>query len=58
MDATLAQKIATHPSYVKLKHARTSFGWWLTAAMMVVYYGFILLVALTSRCWPPASATA
>ena len=45
MDATLAQKIATHPSYVKLKHARTSFGWWLTAAMMVVYYGFILLVA-------------
>ena len=45
MDATLAQKIATHPSYVKLKHARTSFGWWLTAAMMIVFFGFILLVA-------------
>ncbi|HVQ03406.1 MAG TPA: DUF485 domain-containing protein, partial [Burkholderiaceae bacterium] len=24
---------------------RSRFGWWLTLAMMVVYYGFILLVA-------------
>ncbi len=45
MDANLAERIAAHPSYQKLKARRTSFGWWLTAAMMVVYYGFILLVA-------------
>jgi len=45
MDAKLAQQIAAHPSYQKLKAARTSFGWWLTAAMMLVYYGFIVLVA-------------
>lgn len=45
MDANLAQKIAAHPTYQKLKHARSSLGWWLTAAMMVVYYGFIVLVA-------------
>jgi uncharacterized membrane protein (DUF485 family) len=45
MDQQLAMRIASHPSYQKLKARRTSFGWWLTAAMMVVYYGFILLVA-------------
>ena len=45
MEANLALRIAAHPSYQKLKARRTSFGWWLTAAMMVVYYGFILLVA-------------
>ena len=45
MEANLALRIAAHPSYQALKARRTSFGWSLTAAMMVVYYGFILLVA-------------
>jgi uncharacterized membrane protein (DUF485 family) len=45
MEADLALRIAAHPTYQKLKARRTVFGWWLTAAMMVVYYGFILLVA-------------
>jgi uncharacterized membrane protein (DUF485 family) len=45
MDAALATKIASHPKYQELKAKRTSFGWWLTLAMMVVYYGFIMLVA-------------
>ena len=45
MQDDLAQRIASHPKYKELKAKRTSFGWWLTAAMMVVYYGFILLVA-------------
>lgn len=45
MDAALATKIASHPKYQELKSKRSSFGWWLTAAMMIVYYGFILLVA-------------
>lgn len=45
METNLALRIAAHPSYQKLKAQRSSFGWWLTAAMMVVYYGFIMLVA-------------
>jgi len=45
MDDALAKRIESHPSYQKLKARRTSFGWWLALAMMVVYYGFILLVA-------------
>jgi uncharacterized membrane protein (DUF485 family) len=45
MQADLAQRIAANPKYQELKSKRTSFGWVLTIAMMVVYYGFILLVA-------------
>lgn len=45
MDIELARRIAAHPKYQELKAARTAFGWWLTGAMMVVYYGFILMVA-------------
>ncbi len=45
MDADLTQRIATHPQYLALKTRRSRFGWWLTAAMMLVYYGFIVLVA-------------
>jgi len=45
MDVTLTQRIVNDPRYQELKSRRSRFGWWLTAAMMVVYYGFILLVA-------------
>lgn len=45
MEQDLAQRIAAHPQYQELKAKRTSFGWWLTLAGMVSYYGFILLVA-------------
>ncbi|MGZ5184010.1 MAG: DUF485 domain-containing protein [Caldimonas sp.] len=45
MDEDLASRIASNPKYQELKAKRTRFGWTLTWAMMVVYYGFILLVA-------------
>lgn len=45
MNDTLVAKVATHPKYQELKARRTRFGAWLTVAMLVVYYGFILLVA-------------
>ncbi|MDP2256097.1 MAG: DUF485 domain-containing protein [Polaromonas sp.] len=45
MNDDLAQRIASNPKYQELKAKRSSYGWWLTLAMMVVYYGFILLVA-------------
>jgi uncharacterized membrane protein (DUF485 family) len=45
MDRDLAQRIAGDPNYKALKAERTRFGWILTLAMMVVYYGFVLLVA-------------
>jgi len=45
MDTDLTRRIAAHPKYQELKAKRTSLGWWLALAMMIVYYGFILLVA-------------
>ena len=45
MDDDLVRRIASHPKYQELKAKRTSFGWWLTLAMLVAYFGFILLVA-------------
>lgn len=45
MDIDLAHRIAASPNYQALKSRRTRFGWTLTALMMAVYYGFILLVA-------------
>jgi len=45
MEDQLAQRIAAHPDYIALKAARTRFGWTLAVMMLVVYYGFILLVA-------------
>lgn len=47
MDTTLADRIAADPNYQTLKSTRMRFGWTLTVAMLVVYYGFILLIAFS-----------
>ena len=49
MEDDLVQRIASNPKYQELKAKRTSYGWLLTLAMMVVYYGFILLVAFNKE---------
>ena len=49
MQTDLAARIAAHPKYQELKHKRSAFGWWLTIAMLVVYYGFIVLVAFNKE---------
>ena len=49
MKDDLVQRIASHPKYQELKSKRSSFGWWLTLSMMVVYYGFVLLVAFNKE---------
>jgi uncharacterized membrane protein (DUF485 family) len=41
----LVNKIQTHPKYLELRKKRNSFGWGLTLLMMVVYYGYIALIA-------------
>ncbi len=45
MEDELVQKILKNPKYHELKNKRSKFGWRLTWAMMIVYYGFITLVA-------------
>lgn len=45
METPLVERIIADPNYQALRHRRLSFGWTLTIAMLVVYYGFILLIA-------------
>jgi uncharacterized membrane protein (DUF485 family) len=44
IDPTVA-RIQANPKYQELKRKRSGFGWWLTLLMMVVYYGYIALIA-------------
>lgn len=45
MHDDLVQKIKRDPNYHQLVKSRSRFGWALTALMMLVYYGYILLIA-------------
>ena len=44
MDPLIA-KIEANPKYHDLRRKRNLFGWSLTALMVVVYYGYIALIA-------------
>jgi uncharacterized membrane protein (DUF485 family) len=45
MHDPVIAKIQNHPKYAELKQARDGFGWQLTIIMLVVYYGYISLIA-------------
>lgn len=45
MDQDIVRKIENNPHYIQLVKDRTLFGWLLAFAMLLVYYGFILLIA-------------
>jgi len=41
----MVAKIEANPKYRELRTKRNSFGWTMTILMMVVYYGYIALIA-------------
>ena len=45
MQNDMVTKIVANPKYQQLVSARSSYGWILTAIMMVVYYGYIAVIA-------------
>ena len=45
MKDDLGDRIRANPKYQELVSKRNSYGWIMTALMMIVYYGYILLVA-------------
>lgn len=49
MDQHLVQRIESNPHYIQLVRDRTRFGWLLTLAVLLVYYGFILLIAFNKE---------
>ncbi|WP_448207996.1 DUF485 domain-containing protein [Azospirillum sp. sgz302134] len=46
MDESLRKKIQANPKYRTLVARRMGLAWLLSATMVVVYYGYILAVAL------------
>lgn len=45
MRDPVVDKIQSHPKYLELRTKRSGFGWLLTILMLVVYYGYIALIA-------------
>jgi len=45
MQEDMVQKIKSNPKYQHLVSTRKRFAWILTALMLVVYYGYVLLIA-------------
>lgn len=41
----IAQRISANPKYQELRSKRNRIGGWLTVLMLVVYYGYIALIA-------------
>jgi len=45
MSDPVVDKIQKNPKYLELKTKRNNIGWALTILMLVVYYGYIALIA-------------
>ena len=45
MEDNLVQRIKADPDYHKLVSRRSRYGWVLSVIMLVVYYGYISLIA-------------
>jgi uncharacterized membrane protein (DUF485 family) len=43
VEDDIVQRVKADPNYHKLVKTRSSYGWLLTWAVMIVYYGFTLL---------------
>ena len=45
MSDPIVDRIEANPKYHELKRKRSAFGWMLTILMLVVYFGYIALIA-------------
>lgn len=45
MSDPVVARIRANPKYQELKNKRSTFGWTLTVLMLLVYYGFVALIA-------------
>ncbi len=45
MSDTHVDRIRQNPDFIELTRSRKSFGWTLTIIMLLIYYGYIALVA-------------
>jgi len=49
MQQDLVRAIKSNPKYHELTSKRTKFAWILAALMLLVYYGFILIIAFNKE---------
>ena len=49
MSDPVIAKIQANPKYKELQSKRNSFGWLLTVLMLIVYYGYIALIAFNKQ---------
>lgn len=49
MKDDLVQRIQASPTYHRLAETRSKFGWTLAVLMLIVYYGYILLIAFNKE---------
>jgi uncharacterized membrane protein (DUF485 family) len=45
----MVERVLNHPKYQEMVHKRSRFGWTLAVIMLVIYYGFILLIAYAPK---------
>ncbi len=45
LSETRVDRIRRNPDFIELTRSRKSFGWTLTIIMLLIYYGYIALVA-------------
>ena len=49
MEEDLVQRIKADPDYHQLVSSRSTYSWTLAILMLVVYYGYILLIAFNKE---------
>lgn len=49
MDQLVMPGVRENPDFVELERTRGRLGWTLTAIMLVIYFGFIFLVAFAPK---------
>ncbi len=49
MEADILARIRSNPDFVELEKTRNAFSWSLCSLMLVIYFGFIFLVAFLPK---------
>ncbi|RQO73592.1 DUF485 domain-containing protein [Aquitalea sp. FJL05] len=47
MNEDVLKKVQSNPKFKELVQKKTSLGWQLSIAMLVIYYGFIMILAFS-----------
>lgn len=49
MNDDVLKRVQSNPKFLELVQKKTSLGWTLSAVMLVIYYGFVLMLAFAPK---------